>query len=90
MLSTHPSHQGRGAGKMLVNWGCAIADEMNVEAFIEGTAIARHLYESCGFVATPDEWVYVDVPDQWRGRPKIKYYFMERAARGKPAKEEVV
>ncbi|KAH7323731.1 acyl-CoA N-acyltransferase [Rhexocercosporidium sp. MPI-PUGE-AT-0058] len=83
MMSTHPDHHRRGAGKMLVQWGCDIADKMGVEAFIEGTSIARRLYESCGFVATPTDWVFVDVPGKWKDMPQIKYYFFERQPREK-------
>lgn len=68
---------------MLVQWGCDIADEMGVEAFIEGTAIARRLYESCGFVATPTNWIFVDVPEKWKHKPKIKYFFFERQPRAR-------
>ncbi|XMA10068.1 hypothetical protein WAI453_002859 [Rhynchosporium graminicola] len=81
MLSTHPDHQHRGAAKILVQWGCEIADRMGVEAFIEGTAVARRLYESCGFVATPSEWTIVDVPEKWNHKPQIKYFFFERQPR---------
>ncbi|KAL2062996.1 hypothetical protein VTL71DRAFT_6068 [Oculimacula yallundae] len=85
LLTTHPDHHKRGAARMLVQWGCDIADKMNVEAFIEGTAIARRLYESCGFVATPSEWTIVDVPEKWKHRPQVKYYFMERQPKAKVA-----
>ncbi|CZT43054.1 uncharacterized protein RSE6_03033 [Rhynchosporium secalis] len=81
MLSTHPDHQKRGAAKILVQWGCEIADRMGVEAFIEGTAVARRLYESCGFVATPSEWTIVNVPEKWNHKPQIKYFFLERQPR---------
>lgn len=81
MMSTHPSHHRRGAGKMLVQWGCDIADKMGVEAFIEGTLIAQNLYQSCGFRPVPNEYIYVDVPEKWKGKPQVKYFFMERQPR---------
>ena len=56
---------------------------MCVEAFIEGTAIARRLYESCGFVATPTDWIFVDVPEKWKHKPEIKYFFFERQPRAR-------
>ncbi|KAK0117716.1 hypothetical protein ONS95_012045 [Cadophora gregata] len=83
MMSTHPDHHRRGAAKMLVQWGCDIADKIGAEAFIEGTAIARRLYESCGFVATPTDWIFVDVPEKFKDKPRIKYYFFERQPRAK-------
>jgi len=82
-MSTHPDHHRRGAAKILVQWGCDIADKMCVEAFIEGTAIARRLYESCGFVATPTDWIFVDVPEKWKHKPEIKYFFFERQPRAR-------
>ncbi|KAG4432033.1 hypothetical protein IFR05_012472 [Cadophora sp. M221] len=90
MMSTHPDHHRRGAGKMLVQWGCDIADKMGVEAFIEGTFIARRLYESCGFVATPTDWIFVDVPEKWKHKSQIKYYFFEREPRAKVVEEKDV
>ncbi|KAH6707653.1 hypothetical protein DL95DRAFT_438796 [Leptodontidium sp. 2 PMI_412] len=88
MMSTHPDHHRRGAGKMLVQWGCDIADKMGVEAFIEGTFIARRLYESCGFVATPTDWIFVDVPEKLKHKPQIKYYFFERQPKAKVVEVE--
>lgn len=68
---------------MLVQWGCDIADKMGVEASIEGTFIARRLYESCGFVVTPTDWIIVNVPDKWKHESQIKYFFFERQPRNK-------
>lgn len=31
ILTVDPNHQRRGAGRMLVRWGTAIADQMGVE-----------------------------------------------------------
>ncbi|KAJ8061241.1 hypothetical protein OCU04_010311 [Sclerotinia nivalis] len=81
MLSTHPSYQRLGAGTLLMQYGTAIADSLNLPAFIEGTAIAKHLYESHGFRAVPDRYIEVEVPEKWRereDRPKIEYFFYER------------
>ena len=35
---------------MLMDWGCQLADSMNLECFIESTEGGRALYESVGFV----------------------------------------
>ncbi|CAD6446526.1 2488cd33-e6a8-49a4-968a-2870a04c78cf [Sclerotinia trifoliorum] len=81
MLSTHPSYQHLGAGTLLMQYGTAIADSLNLPAFVEGTAIAKHLYESHGFRAVPDRYIEVEVPEKWRereDRPKIEYFFYER------------
>ncbi|CZR61111.1 uncharacterized protein PAC_11007 [Phialocephala subalpina] len=78
MMSTHPDHRRRGAGAMLVKWGTEIADSMGVECFVEGTLAGRPLYESCGFKAVPDNYLVLPVPEKWKSRPEIKYFFMER------------
>ncbi len=80
MMSTHPSHQGRGAGSMLVKWGTDIADSMGVRCYIEGTVLAKPLYEKHGFVACED-WIVIPVPEKWKGRPEIRYFFYERPAK---------
>ncbi|KAA8566864.1 hypothetical protein EYC84_009963 [Monilinia fructicola] len=82
ILSTHPSHQRLGAGSLLMQYGTAIADSLNLPAFIEGTVIAKHLYESHGFMATPNRYIEVEVPEKWSARPKIEYFFYERPRRG--------
>ncbi|KAF8867266.1 hypothetical protein BDZ45DRAFT_609538 [Acephala macrosclerotiorum] len=81
MMSTHPDHQRRGAGSMLVKWGTEIADSMGVESFIEGTIIAQPLYESCGFKTAPGDWIVIPVPEKWKERPEIKYFFYERPSK---------
>jgi len=59
-----------------------MADMMGVKSFIEGTIIARRLYEKHGFVVTPNEWIHVPVPEKWKSRPEIRYFFYERPAKG--------
>lgn len=61
---------------MLVKLGTEIADSLRLESFIEGTAAAKPLYESCGFNAVP---TVVPVPEKWKDRPEIRYFFYERA-----------
>lgn len=79
MMSTHPDHQRRGAGSMLVKWGTEIADSLGVESFIDGTAAGKPLYERFGFKA--DDWIVVPVPEKWKDKPEIRYFFYERARR---------
>lgn len=66
---------------MLVKWGVEIADSMGVESFIEGTIVAKPLYKSCGFRTVPDGWIVIPVPERWKGKPEIKYFFYERASK---------
>lgn len=48
-LVTHPDHHRRGAGGMLVQWGCEKADELGVEAFLEASPMGQPLYARYGF-----------------------------------------
>ncbi|KAF1973988.1 hypothetical protein BU23DRAFT_462763 [Bimuria novae-zelandiae CBS 107.79] len=49
MLITDPDHQRRGAGRMLVNWGCSRADKAGLPSFLEASDAGKPLYRSCGF-----------------------------------------
>lgn len=81
MLSTHPDHQRRGAGTMLMKWGTEVADSLGYEAFIEASSYGKHLYESWGFIAVPNEWIVIPVSDKWKHRPEQKFYWLERPAK---------
>jgi GNAT superfamily N-acetyltransferase len=39
-----PQHERRGAGSMLVQWGCERADEAGVEAYLEASVMAAPMY----------------------------------------------
>ncbi|RDW56654.1 hypothetical protein BP6252_14067 [Coleophoma cylindrospora] len=79
ILSTHPEHQRRGAGSLLVKWGTDIADAMGVPAYIEGSIYARRLYEQNGFVASSVDLITIPVPEIWQKRDEIKFLWFERA-----------
>ncbi|TGO51132.1 hypothetical protein BCON_0168g00170 [Botryotinia convoluta] len=85
ILTTHPSYQRLGAGTLLMQYGTTIADSLGLPAYIEGTVIAKHLYESHGFEAVLNRYIEVDVPEKWREReerPKIEFFFYERPRSG--------
>jgi GNAT superfamily N-acetyltransferase len=48
-LVTLPQHERRGAGSMLVRWGCEKADEAGVEAYLEASLVGAPLYARHGF-----------------------------------------
>ncbi|KAL9102560.1 MAG: hypothetical protein Q9163_002310 [Psora crenata] len=80
ILVVDPGCQRRGAGRMLVKWGTAIADQMKVQAVVEATDYGRPLYESEGF-----NYVYhhvVDLPEKWAGRDRQKFIWMVRPVKG--------
>ncbi|EEP77544.1 predicted protein [Uncinocarpus reesii 1704] len=56
VLCTHPDHQGRGAGTLLLKYGLEIADKHGVESFLEASAKGLPLYERYGFesITFPD------------------------------------
>ncbi|KDN64636.1 putative acetyltransferase [Colletotrichum sublineola] len=49
-LVTHPDYQRRGAGSMLLKWGCELADENGVGAYVDASKAGKGLYERFGFV----------------------------------------
>ncbi|MCJ1414144.1 hypothetical protein MMC32_000469 [Xylographa parallela] len=79
LLCVDPTYQRGGAGTALMRWGTRIADERGVEAILESTVAARHLYEQNGFrVVEKMEW---DFPEKFSGRAKPELFFMHRPAR---------
>ncbi|KMP06518.1 hypothetical protein DIZ76_014402 [Coccidioides immitis] len=61
VLCTHPDHQGRGAGTVLLKYGLDIADKHGVESYLEASVKGQPLYERYGFEA-------ITFPDGQPGR----------------------
>ncbi|RMJ01506.1 hypothetical protein CDV36_015752 [Fusarium kuroshium] len=49
-LVTHPEYRRRGAGSMLMRWGCDLADENGVEVYVDASRDGSFLYRKFGFV----------------------------------------
>ncbi|KAF2502489.1 acyl-CoA N-acyltransferase [Lophium mytilinum] len=49
-VATHPDYQRRGAGAMLVKWGCDFADAEKVAAYVDASKDGAPLYAKFGFV----------------------------------------
>lgn len=49
-LATHPDYRRRGAGTMLVRWGCERAEEDGVGVYLDSSKEGAGLYARCGFV----------------------------------------
>lgn len=49
LLITHPSHRRRGAGSMLVKWGCDKADELGIMAACTASTAGEFVYKKNGF-----------------------------------------
>jgi len=50
-LVTYKQHERRGAGSMLVAWGCEKADEAGVVAYLEASPMGAPMYTRHGFKA---------------------------------------
>ena len=50
-LVTYKQHERRGAGSMLVRWGCDKADEAGVVAYLEASPMGAPMYTRHGFEA---------------------------------------
>lgn len=48
-LCCDPLHQKRGAGTLLVEWGCAEADSLGLRAYVEASPLGLPLYLKFGF-----------------------------------------
>ncbi|CAN9180317.1 unnamed protein product [Alternaria alternata] len=69
-LATLQAHERRGAGSMLVRWGCARADEVGVEAFLEASPMGAPMYAQHGF--QPVKEVSIDLR-QWGGKELMNF-----------------
>ncbi|KAJ6108243.1 acetyltransferase [Penicillium sp. IBT 18751x] len=49
-VATHPDYQRRGAGSLLVKWGCDLADAQGVQAYVDASKDGAPLYAKFGFV----------------------------------------
>lgn len=69
-LATHPKHHRRGAGGLLLAWGCAKADEAGVEAYLEASTMGAPLYARYGFEPIKD--ISLDLR-RWGGDEEIPW-----------------
>jgi GNAT superfamily N-acetyltransferase len=69
-LVTLQNHVRRGAGSMLVRWGCEKADEVGVEAYLEASPMGAPMYARHGF--RPVKEVDLDLT-KWGGKEKMMF-----------------
>jgi GNAT superfamily N-acetyltransferase len=56
-LATHPEQQGRGAAKIMLDWGLRKADEESLATYLNATIEGRRVYERRGFEVVKElEW----------------------------------
>ncbi|KAF2109395.1 hypothetical protein BDV96DRAFT_585508 [Lophiotrema nucula] len=70
-ITVHPACRHRGAGRLLINWGKAKADELGIEIAISSLPSARGAYEKCGIgaieVIPPSPDLQVENPsERWK------------------------
>lgn len=46
---TDPEYMRRGAGSMMLEWGCKLADHLSYDAWIEASPSGNQLYKHFGF-----------------------------------------
>ncbi|KAJ8115305.1 hypothetical protein OPT61_g3013 [Boeremia exigua] len=78
MMMVDPVYQRIGAGRLLLQWGLARADELGVHTVVEGSDCGRRLYASEGF-----EGPHYTVPvlEKFDTRREQTYWWMRRPAR---------
>ncbi|KAL8811339.1 MAG: hypothetical protein Q9223_000357 [Gallowayella weberi] len=76
LLAVDPKHQKRGAGRILVKWGTAVADEKGVKAVVEASNYGIRVYESEGFEI--EHHHVIELPAKWAGRDKQRFAWMIR------------
>ncbi|KAI9732396.1 MAG: hypothetical protein M1834_001604 [Cirrosporium novae-zelandiae] len=54
MMFTNPSYQHQGAGRLMLQWGCTLADHLFLPAWIEASAMGQLLYSKFGFRVVED------------------------------------
>ncbi len=50
LIGTHPKHERRGAGTMLIRWGFAQADKNQERCYVDSSNVGYALYKRCGFL----------------------------------------
>ncbi|KAF2735398.1 acyl-CoA N-acyltransferase [Polyplosphaeria fusca] len=78
-LVTHPEHHRRGAGGLLIAWGCERADQKGVEAYLEASPMGQPLYARYGF--EPAREMRLDMR-QYGGDEVFEFVAMRRPAQG--------
>ena len=48
-MVTRPSQRGKGAARLLIQWGIQRAEETGAPAYLEAGAMGRPIYEKMGF-----------------------------------------
>jgi hypothetical protein len=78
-LATHPEYRGRGAAKIMLDWGLKEADNRELPTYLDATGMARPIYEKRGFVVVKGvDWDRVP----WGGKGTDTHWCMRRKMGG--------
>lgn len=78
-LAVHPSHQGRGIGSLLLNWGLEKADTEGLAVYLTASEAGKRMYDKRGFeVRRVVEWDRAE----WGGEGVDRYWCMVRKVGG--------
>lgn len=84
LLGTDPKHERRGAGAMLIRWGCDRADKGQKKCYVDASSVGYRLYKRCGFEQDVGE-VIVDFDEYGaEGLGVHKWVAMLREAQPQP------
>jgi len=77
----HPDYRRQGVGRLLLEWGCKIADEKRLESFVESTDDGRDFYKAHGFVIVRD--FFLD-PEPSEENEDSKWFELKKKIAPKP------
>lgn len=81
-LATHPDHRGKGAAKLMLDWGLDKADGLGLVTYLDATRMARPIYEKRGFeVKRETPWDR----EPWGGEGTDRHFAMVRQPRKRDA-----
>ncbi|KAJ7157560.1 hypothetical protein C8R43DRAFT_883148 [Mycena crocata] len=78
LLAVDPEYGRRGAGTKLVRWGTDKADEMGLEAVVEGTPVGKPVYERSGFRTVIEEMKFEKAEKHFPNKRMPVLVFMTR------------
>ena len=85
----HPDCRGKGLAKQILEWAVRMIDDLQMEAYLGATTMARPLYEQFGFIAGPAgriDFRNERAGDEWHAMEKeylpFDFWPMWRPAKG--------
>ena len=80
IIHTHPSHQGRGVGSLLVKWGTDLADKQGLQCYLEASPAGYPLFRKADFVEVAEMEIDLNKYRERMGVCKYKHVVMKVAA----------